>query len=642
MNAPTLAAVAALASLTIAAAPVPAPRTVGSLVLDGVPDLPERITARTMQYQNTRGATLADWDLDGGILVSTRFGETNQLHRVSAPGAYREQLTFFKEPVSTAAFDAKRKNDGFWFLIDVGGGEAYQIHWYDRKSGMPALLTDGKSRNQSLSPARGGGKFAFASSVRNGKDFDLYVLENDAPRPALVKELEGQWSPAGWSPDDTKMLVAHYLSINESTLHILDPANGEMTDVNAMPGKKIAYGSAAWSGDAKSIFYSSDEDSDFLRLTRWDIATGKKEVLTPDLPWDVDAVAISRNGEWLAWTVNEGGTTALWLAPAAKPKNAKKVALPKGIVSGLAFDRTHKRLGFTMNTATSPSDVYSVDLSSKKLERWTFSEVGGLDASRFVEPELIEFPTFDGKKIPAWYYRPRGGTRAVPVVINIHGGPESQATAAFSPLTQYYVNELDVAVLVPNVRGSSGYGKSYLQLDNGVKREDSVKDIGALLDWVGTRPELDKSRVAVTGGSYGGYMVLASLIAYGDRLRCGVDVVGISSFVTFLENTEAYRRDLRRAEYGDERDPEIRKVLEAISPMANASKIEDPLFVVQGKNDPRVPFTEAEQIVATVRKNGTPVWYEMALDEGHGFQKKTNRDHYQNATILFLEEYLVK
>ena len=194
---------------------------------------------------------------------------------------------------------------------------------------------------------------------------------------------------------------------------------------------------------------------------------------------------------------------------------------------------------------------------------------------------------------------------------------------------------------MPNVRGSSGYGKAYLQLDNGYQREDSVKDIGALLDWVARQSELDAERVAVIGGSYGGYMVLASMTHYDDRLRAGIDIVGISNFVTFLENTQDYRRDLRRVEYGDERDPEMRAFLEKISPTTNAGKITKPLFVAQGLNDPRVPASESEQMVEVIRENGGVVWYLLARDEGHGFRKKANRDYYGRAVVLFLQEHLL-
>jgi len=351
---------------------------------------------------------------------------------------------------------------------------------------------------------------------------------------------------------------------------------------------------------------------------------------------------VSDDGAWLAYVANEGGRSALYLASTKDPKKAARLELPPGVIGGIEFDPAGKRLGFTMSTPQSSSDVYVADVATRQVVRWTQSETGGLNTASFVMPQLIEVQSFDKQKTPAWFYKPANAAGKLPVIINIHGGPEGQSMTWFDPTTQLWVNELGAAVLVPNVRGSSGYGKSYLLMDNGMKREDSVKDIGRLLDWIATQPDLDKDRVAVFGGSYGGYMVLASMVHFGDRLKCAVDIVGISSFVTFLERTEDYRKDLRRAEYGDERDPKMRAFLEKISPLTNAARIKKPLYVIQGLNDPRVPVGEAEQIVKTVRTNGGPVWYLLAKDEGHGFQKKRNRDFLVNSVSLFFQQHLLQ
>ncbi len=254
----------------------------------------------------------------------------------------------------------------------------------------------------------------------------------------------------------------------------------------------------------------------------------------------------------------------------------------------------------------------------------------------------MHYPTFDNvdgkpREIPAWLYKP-AGAGPHPVLISIHGGPEGQSRPVFSTNVQQWAAELGYAVILPNVRGSSGYGKTYVALDNGTKREDSVRDIGALLDWIRTQPGLDAKRIVLIGGSYGGYMVLASMTHYNDRLRGAVDIVGISSFVTFLESTAEYRRDLRRPEYGDERDPKMRAFFEKISPLNNAGKITKPMLVIQGKNDPRVPYTESEQLVAKIRANGGEVWYLVGLNEGHGFAKRDNIDYYQWTVAMFLEK----
>ena len=338
--------------------------------------------------------------------------------------------------------------------------------------------------------------------------------------------------------------------------------------------------------------------------------------------------------------MNEGGISRLRVLELPHLDLVTLPATPDGIYFSLRFSADGNRLGFAVNRASAPTDVYSIDFRDGAITRWTRSEPGGLREESMAEPELVHYPTFDGREIPAFVYLPTGAGPH-PVLIEIHGGPEGQYRPRFSYTTQFLVNELGLAVVAPNVRGSAGYGKAYLKLDNGYLREDSVRDIGALLDWIATRDDLDAERVVVSGGSYGGYMVLASLVHFGDRLTAGVERVGISNFVTFLENTQGYRRDLRRAEYGDERDPDMREFLERISPLNQVEKIARPMLIAQGLNDPRVPASESEQIVAALRKRDVPVWYVLARDEGHGFRKKVNRDYLTAATALFLQHHLL-
>lgn len=618
----------------------------GNLVIEGIPEIPDRVAERIQQYENTRSAFLAGWHPGGrGVLISTRFGETSQVHWVREPGGARRQLTFFDEPIGQAEPSPSAEVGGFVFSKDVGGSENFQLYYFDLASGRYRLLTDGASRNGGAEWSNGGRRYAYYTTRRNGRDWDLYV--GDVTRPGserAVLEPEGSWGVADWSPDDSKLLVARFVSANETYPHVLDLATGELTELNPSD-EKIAYGDAKFARDGKGVYYASDEGSEFQHLRYLDLASGESRLLTGDIPWDVESLALSPDGKRLAFTVNEDGIARLHLRDAATMAELPLPELPAGQVFALEFSPDGTQLGMTLVSSQSPGDVYSIDLAARTLTQWTFSEAGGLDTTKFTTPELVHFPTFDqvgGKprQIPAFYYRPPGAG-PFPVVINIHGGPEGQARPFFNPITEYYVAELGAAVLFPNVRGSSGYGKSYLLLDNGEKREDSVRDIGALLDWIATRPELDGERVAVVGGSYGGYMVLASMVHYDARLRAGVDIVGISNFVTFLENTSDYRRDLRRVEYGDERDPEMRAVLERISPNNHAAKISKPLFVVQGLNDPRVPASESEQMVEVIREHGGTVWYLLAKDEGHGFNKKGNRDYFTHASVLFLERFLL-
>lgn len=622
-------------------------KELGNLVIENIPEIPQQLKERIFQYQSTRSASFQDWlHDDAGILISTRFGETAQFHKVKMPGGAREQITFFPEPVGGAIVCTDKNKNIFLFTKDVGGGEFYQIFSFDMKDGNYKMLTDGKSSNGGVSWNNKGDKFSFFSTKRNGTDWDIYIADINNPENAeMVLSEGGAWGAADWSPDDKSLIVGNYISANESYFYLLDIATKTLTQVNPSP-EKIAYGSTIFSKDGKGIFFTSDEKSEFQRLCYYDLQNKTIATLTEDINWDVESMTISDDGESLAFTVNEDGLSKLYLLDTKAMKHEKVPGIPVGQVYGLSFHPDGKKLALVLNTPQTPGDIFVMNLSDFSLERWTYSEAGGLNTSEFVIPELIHYPTFDevdGKPrmIPAFIYKPKG-TGPHPVVIDIHGGPESQATPSFSPINQYYINEMGIAIIEPNVRGSSGYGKSYLQLDNGYNRENSVKDIGALLDWIEKQPDLDAKRVAVNGGSYGGYMVLSSMFNYNDRIKCGVDIVGISNFVTFLNNTQDYRRDLRRVEYGDERDPEMNKFLNSISPTTNAHKITKPLFVVQGLNDPRVPYTEAEQIVDVVRKNGGEVWYLLAKDEGHGFRKKTNRDHYIWSEVLFYENYLLK
>lgn len=620
-------------------------RSLGNLLLQDVPEIPSVVAEKMLQYQNTRGADLSGFSPDGdGMLVRTRFAETMQLHWVKTPGGARRQLTFFPEPVAAASLRPAPGARQILYTMDRGGTENYQLYLCSLKDGSSAMLTDGKSRHEGALWSRDGARLVYNGTARNAKDFDFYLYDAIAEKSTRLLEVEGQWNALDWSLDGKKLLVQNYVSINESYIHILDAASGKLEPLFAgQESRKVGYGTAKWT--AGGVLFTSDETGEFVRLGELNLKTKAVRWLTADIPWNVEEVAVSHDGTKAAFTVNEDGLSRLYAGAAAGPFAAADAA-PRGVLYSLDFSRDGKSLGLAANTPTSPGDVYAMDWAARKFTRWTESETGGLPGEAFLAPALIHYPTFDSvlgkpREIPAFYYRPKG-EGPFPVVIVIHGGPEAQERPFFNPIFQYWLRELGIAVLAPNVRGSDGYGKSYLLLDNGRKREDSVKDIGALLDWVDGRPELDRGRVAVYGGSYGGYMVLAALTHYGKRLKAGVDIVGISNFATFLKNTQAYRRDLRRAEYGDERDPEMERFLNSISPTTNVSRIQSALFVVQGANDPRVPASEAEQIVRAVRGAGHKVWYMLGKDEGHGFQKKVNRDAMGQAVSLFWQEQLIR
>jgi dipeptidyl aminopeptidase/acylaminoacyl peptidase len=613
----------------------------GNLVTENVPPVPAALAERLQQYANTRAASMADWHpRDGSLLIATRFGEAAQLHRVDRPLGTRRQLTFFDEPIGDGAYTA----DGgrLIFIRDVGGSEDYQIFALDLASGRTTLLTDGTSRHSMpvLSPDRT--RMAFASNRRNGRDNDIYVAELSAPdRAQLVYEATGSWSPEAWSADGRRLALTQYISVSESRIVLLDLTSGTAREVKAA-GDPAALGTPQFDRDGRRLFYTSDDGTEFAHLRVRDLATDEERVLSGDTPWDVTDVKISPDGATLAYVVNADGVDRLRLLDARSLKPLRGPNLPNGQVGRLDFSPDGTKLAFTLTTDTEPGDVYVYDLRPRTLTRWTESEVGGLNPARFVAARTIRYPTFDTvdgapRQIPALVYMPQGRPGPVPVIVQIHGGPEGQERAGFVAETQAFVAELGAAVIKPNVRGSTGYGKTYHQLDNAARREDSVKDIGALLGWIAAQPQFDAQRIAVYGGSYGGYMVLAAMVHYSDRLAGGIDVVGISNFITFLANTRGYRQDLRRAEYGDERDPAMRAVFERISPLNNVQRITKPLLIVQGLNDPRVPVSESEQMLAALKRNGTPVWYLMARDEGHGFRKKSNRAYQQQVTFMFLE-----
>ena len=625
-------------------------REIGNLVLEDIPEIPENLQEQYQHYQNVRSAQFVDWLPGGeGILMATRFGNTSQLHTVTEPGGSRHQITFFKEPVSNGSFCPNPKYNGFLFTKDSGGNEFSQIFWYDRDTGSSELLSDGKSRNFAISWSNKGDQFAFTSTRKNGKDMDVHISKMASPKTAELKVDRGNghyWTASRWSPDDTKLLINQYKSNVESSAHILDVESGELTPLNT-DQENTVFRALAWDVTGENVYMLSNEGSEFDNLIKFNIKNKKYKSLTTDISWDVEDFTISKDRTKAVFSVNENGIETVYFLDLTADTYSQLASIPKGQIDNLAFSPSGKEIAFGNRTIQSTTDVYSLQLENKTLTRWTASETGGMNASQFPEIEFISYETFDNvkkekRKIPAVVYRPKEVKEKMPVVISIHGGPESQHVPAFRSLYAYLVNELNVVIIAPNVRGSSGYGKTYLSLDNVEKREESVKDIGALIEWIKNNPKYDADRIAVIGGSYGGYMSLATMVHYSDQLRCGIDLFGISNFVSFLERTEAYRRDLRRAEYGDERDPKVRKKLEEISPANHADQITKPLFVLQGANDPRVPASESEQMVASIRKDGGKVWYLLAKDEGHGFRKKENRTVIDQAIALFLKEYLLE
>jgi dipeptidyl aminopeptidase/acylaminoacyl peptidase len=618
----------------------------GNLVLDNVPAVDTPLTARLEDYMNSRGASFVDWlpGANAGLLVSTRFGDTDQLHRVLMPLGDREQLTFAREPVTVARAPHAAVAPGFVFLRDQGGNEMSQVHYFDLNTRAIRMLTPGKGLHGGLVWSHDGRRVAFHGTARDGVSFDLYIAEpaSNAPPRLVYNGFQKSWSVLDWSPDDSKLLIRNYVSANESHLFVMDIATAALTPISEGEERGSVSG-ARFTADGRGVYVVTNRDSEFEQLRRLDLATGAVEVLTSHIPWDIEEFDRSDDGRYLAWVANVDGMSRLTVLDVARRAELLP-PLPDGRIGRIGFDPAGKRLAITLESPQAPRDVFVFEIERNAVVRFTRSEAGPVDPLQFVPAQLVRYPTFDRvsgghRQVPAFVYKPKT-PGPHPVIIDIHGGPESQSVPTFNPFTQFLVREMGFAVITPNVRGSSGYGRTYLDLDNGMDREDSVKDIGALLVWIGAQRDLDAKKVFVTGGSYGGYMALATMVHFGDRLRGGIDVVGISNFVTFLESTSAYRRDLRRQEYGDERLPRMRAYLQRISPLTNAARINKPLLVVQGLNDPRVPASESQQMVAKIRARGGEVWYLAARDEGHGFKKKTNRDFYQKTIVTFLEKQL--
>ena len=570
-------------------------------------------------FDRYRSHELVAWIPDGsGYLVRAPAGPLDmRVHRVRGPGSSPELLA--QLPRNASTFYGHPSRDYLVTYTDVGGDEQYRLHRWDLGSASLMAITPPGERAIFGAFEPDGPRIAYTSNRRNGRDFDVYVVDPlDVNTDRRLIELEGSWTVAGWSPDGRRLLLSRSAANTLNDLFLLNVATRTMEAAAPSGGH---YKDPGFSRDGRYLVYATDRQSEFSHLYRRDLVSGLEEILTPTVPWDVASIQEARDGRLLI-RVNEGGVGAYYFLSPDDPSFLDPFD-PVG--TGLLEATLHPAGGSVIlqhSDERGTQRVYLFDLETEELEHLSGPppRQSGLPA-----PLLIEYPTFDRdaagtRKIPAFVY-PGAGEGPHPVVISIHGGPEAQA-----PLTYGWgaIQRRGITVITPNVRGSTGYGRTYEGLDDGVLREDAVRDIGALLDWIVEQPDLDPDRVAVVGGSYGGYMVLASLVHFSDRLSCGIDRVGISNFVTFLENTAEYRKDLRRAEYGDERQPEMREFLEAISPLNNAHRITAPLMVVQGARDPRVPVSEALQLVERVRQNQRSVPYIEAADEGHGFKKPWN------------------
>lgn len=589
------------------------------------------------------GTSFVSWHpAKRSMLVNNIAKGTSQLHLLSEPFGKKVQLTSEKDPVRSGRIVDDGKYKTLVYSVDKGGNEAFQFYSMNLDNRKSVLLTDGESRNQGRLISEDGQSMAYTSDRRNNKDCDVYICDLHRPNSTrLVTEFDAPMSVlTSWSDDQSSLLLRKIIFNDEAVLYKVSVRDGKLEQIT--PDKeKVFYGAPCFYKDNNTILALCNDHSDFFTLTKIDAGTGKRSILIPNDQWDIVSFAVSHDEKTVAYIKNEGGYYKLHLYDLESGRHLPVPEIPGDTIGGLSWHPKLREIAFTLSSYDKPNDVYSLEVDTGKLTRWT--KPNKSSALKFAKPELVHIKSFDGLEIPCFVY-PHDEKRFKsprPAVVVFHGGPESQSRPTFRGLENYLINELGVTLIYPNIRGSSGYGRRYASLDNGLLRGNAIRDAGAVIDWAANQPEFDRQRIAVMGGSYGGFMTLACLTEYNDKIRCGIDTVGISNMVTFLNNTSDFRRHHRRQEYGDERDPEVADYLQKIAPCNNADKIKAPLFIVQGENDVRVPASEAEAMRDEVRKNGGIVWYLTAKNEGHGFRKKVNNEYLFNAKIMFFKKYLL-
>jgi pimeloyl-ACP methyl ester carboxylesterase len=586
-------------------------------------------------YLSTRSATLASYAKDSGVLIQTRLGGTTQVHRVEHPLGAREQVTFGPGHVAQASFDPL-DSSAIFYRADVDGSERYTVHHLELDSRKLRSLTSKGSHTRGYMTTRAG-DILLSYYSEDGTETIITALDAGGNPPREVFRGPGAWTLNSVAPDGQQLLLREFKAADDVSLDLYDIDSGQLTRLyGGVPGEVCK--AASFSSDGRFVDLLANRGGDFISLWRLELDGNAWTELTPKREWDIEGFA-RQSSKRIAVVANEDGASVIYVLDSGK-RSLREIARPGGVVEDLRFSDSRHLLA-TVSTPRAPADVWEYDIVDRKVVRWTKSEIGGLHPDSFITPTVIRFPSFDGREIPADYYRPRGpGPFAT--VIYVHGGPEAQSRPSFNPLFQYLAAQRNVAVIAPNLRGSTGYGLAYMGLDDATKRMDVIADVGALLDWITAAPELAEDRVAIVGVSYGGFVTLSSLIAHGDRLVAGANIVGVADIEGFLLSTGEYRRDQRRREYGDERDPATVEWMREVSPLRRAAAITQPLFIAHGVNDPRVPVEIAQQLATTVREaGGGEVWLLLAQREGHNVQETGTQGELLRRLSTFLERFLL-